>query len=123
MLYGGRLRDVGDGASAGLWGCSVVGAAAAVHPWGPVSSSSLLEVHQWRLPTRWQRCWRKHISGTLVGALSGRWVVAAYPWVGGGVKQQSRRVGKRKTMGNMGWKRPGGWGGQDNKTTNHQRER
>ena len=55
---GGHLRDVGNDASAGLWGCSVVGAAAAVHPWGAGSSASMSERRRWRLPTRWRRRWR-----------------------------------------------------------------
>ena len=54
----GDHRDVGNGASAGLWGCSNVGAAVAVHPCG-----LSLEVHRW----------------------CGRRALAAHPWIGGGV--------------------------------------
>ena len=46
----GHLRDVGNGASVGLWGCSVVRAAAVVHPWGISGGASLLERHRRRLP-------------------------------------------------------------------------
>jgi hypothetical protein len=42
----------GDGASEGLWGCSVVGAAAVVHPWGAGGGASSLEGRRWRHPTR-----------------------------------------------------------------------
>ena len=42
----------GDGASEGLWGCSVVGAAAVVHPWGAGGGASMLEACRRRLPTR-----------------------------------------------------------------------
>ena len=41
----------GDGASEGIWGCSVVGAAVVVHPWGAGGGASLLEACWWRLPT------------------------------------------------------------------------
>ena len=44
--------NVGDGASAELWGCSVVRAAMAVHPWGAGGSASLLEGRRQRLSTR-----------------------------------------------------------------------
>jgi hypothetical protein len=42
----------GDVASEGLWGCSVVGAAAVVHPWGAGGGSYSLEGRRRRLPTR-----------------------------------------------------------------------
>ena len=42
----------GDRASEGLWGCSIVGAAAVVHPWGAGGGASLLEGRRWRHPTR-----------------------------------------------------------------------
>ena len=64
---------------------------------------------------------QRNFVGGIVGAVGGG--SPSMAWVGGGIKQQSRRVGKRKTMGTMRWKRPRGWGGQDNITTNHQRER
>jgi hypothetical protein len=38
-----------------------------------------------RCAGRWQRRWRQHVSGTMVGALLGRRAVAAHLWVGGGV--------------------------------------
>jgi hypothetical protein len=44
--------------SAGLWECSVVGAAAVVHLWGAGGSASSLEGRRWRLPT----CGRPHWS-------------------------------------------------------------
>ena len=78
----------GDGASEGLWGCSVVGAAAVVHPWGAGGGASLLEECWRRLPT----C-RALAGGGAVGAvgsgsasLGWRWRVsyvvasAAAPW-------------------------------------------
>jgi hypothetical protein len=70
----GRLRDVGDGALAGLWGCSVVGAATVLHPWG--AGGSVLGGAFQRVG-RWLRRWRQHLSRTMVGALSGRRAVAA----------------------------------------------
>jgi hypothetical protein len=42
----------GDGASEGLWGCSIVGAVAVVHPWGAGGGASSLEERRWRLTTR-----------------------------------------------------------------------
>ena len=42
----------GDGASEGIWGCSVAGAAAVVHPWGAGSGALSLEGRRWRLPMR-----------------------------------------------------------------------
>ena len=42
---------------AGLWECSVVGAAAAVHLWGPGGSALSLEGHRRRLPTRRRPHW------------------------------------------------------------------
>ena len=42
----------GDGTSEGIWGCSVVGAAALVHPWGAGGGTSSLEGRRRRLPTR-----------------------------------------------------------------------
>jgi len=49
----------------------------------------------------WQRRWRQHVSGTMVGALSGRWAVAAQPWVGGGelamMGRRWRRLGNNST--------------------------
>jgi hypothetical protein len=42
----------GDGASEGLWGCSVVGMAAVVHPWGAGGGALSLEGRRRRLPMR-----------------------------------------------------------------------
>jgi hypothetical protein len=60
----------GDGASEGLWGCSVVGAAAVVHLWGAGGGASL-EGRRWRHPTRRAlaaalAAARQHVNGTLV---------------------------------------------------------
>jgi len=84
-LVAGRLQDVSDGASAGLWGCSIAGAAAAVHQWGAGGSASSLEGRWRRLPMR----------GLLTAALAaahqrnyGRGIVGA---AGGG----SASVGQR----------------------------
>ena len=45
--------------SAGLWECSVVGAAAAVHLWGAGGSASSLEGRRRRLPTRGRPHWSR----------------------------------------------------------------
>ena len=82
---------VGDGASEGLWGCSIVGAAEVVHPWGAGGGASLLEGCRRRLPTRRAlavalvAARQRDYGGGAVGAVGGgRWAVAAHPWVGGG---------------------------------------
>jgi hypothetical protein len=41
----------GDGVSEGIWGCSVVGAAVVVHPWGAGGGASSLEGRRRCLPT------------------------------------------------------------------------
>ena len=67
----GRQRDVGDGAFggafAGLWECSVVGAAAAVHLWGAGGCALSLEGRWRRLPT----CGRPHWSRAFNNAGNG----------------------------------------------------
>jgi hypothetical protein len=103
VLVAGHLQDAGNGASAGLWGCIIVGAATGVHPWGACGSASLLEGRPRRLPTRGWRRWRHHVSGTMVGALLGWRAVAVHRWVGSGVKRQSTGVGERKTTRTIGW--------------------
>jgi hypothetical protein len=45
-------KMAGDGASEGLWGCSIVGAAEVVHPWGAGGGKLSLEGRWRRLPTR-----------------------------------------------------------------------
>ena len=74
----------------GYGGCSVVGAAAVVHPWG--AGGGVVAHRCWRGVSgafqragRWLWRWRQHVNGTMVGAFLGRRVVAAHPWVGGGV--------------------------------------
>ena len=54
-------KTAGDGASEGLWGCSVVVAAAVVHPWGAGGgAASTLE-----------ECWRRlPMHGALAAALA-----------------------------------------------------
>ena len=53
----------GDGASEGLWGCSIVGAAAVVHPWGAGGGASSLEGCRRRLPEEIgpRMRWAKHL--------------------------------------------------------------
>ncbi len=53
--------------SAGLWECSVVGAAAAVHLWGAGGSASSLEGHRRHLPTRGRPHWSRAFNNVSNG--------------------------------------------------------
>jgi hypothetical protein len=53
--------------SAGLWECSVVGAAAAVHLWGAGGSASSLEGHRRHLPTRGRPHWSRAFNNVSDG--------------------------------------------------------
>ncbi len=77
--------------SAGLWGCSVVRAAAAVHLWGAGGSASSLEGCQWRLPTRG----RPHWSHAFNNAGDGRSVERGGDNKDGSAGDGSTRDGKR----------------------------
>ena len=69
--------------SAGLWGCSIVGAVVAVHLWGAGGSALLLEGRWRRLPTRGQ----PHLSRSFNNTRDGRSVER-----GGDEKMAARRM-------------------------------
>ena len=79
--------------SAGLWECSVVWAAAAVHLWGAGGSALSLEGHWRRLPTRgrphWSRAFKNAGNGT--GASRG----------GGGAKRCDATTSWREQRGGV----------------------
>ena len=65
----GRLRNIDNGALAGLWGCSIVrGASAVVHPWGTGGSTSSLEVHR---PAALMAARKLSYGGGVVGTVGG----------------------------------------------------
>ena len=84
----GRLRDVSDGALAGLWGCSVVGAVAVVHPWGTHGSVLLLEGRRRRLlmggplAAALASAHQRNYGGGVVGAAGGGSASVGWRWCG-----------------------------------------
>ena len=97
----------GDGTSEGLWGCSIVGAGAVVHPWGTGSSALSLEGRRRHL------LMRGALAAALVAARQWDYVGGTFGAVGGG----SASLGWQWQVSYVGASAAAPWEQLDNRLT------